>query len=463
MSGVSSRSKPAQVISAGKTTSSSKRPRTITAATYPPRMTQIGHHDEAYRSTPLEQKLAWFQNAPGQSAVEPARQFMSGAASLYTDSDAQVRNTLRNLGADWTGDAATNAGAPSSAPPTGAQNTGASHGAGGETVEGYGESFESLRGKVHWDDPWAWGWNDTASAAASVATLNPTPVPGQPHCRLLHHGPAEPHQRRDGRRGVASAREADPHVGRVVPEHPARTGRPVAGASAAHPPRSGPVDNPPTPPASTGGGCGSASGRRRALRSVQALAGAGGAAAERRSRSASCRVRRGRHRAAASRGSARAGSRRGVGRREAAQAGGVGAGRPGGAAPGGGPAARSRRRARAAAAPRPCGRAPGGGAGAGRLDGRVGGGRDPGGVPGCDPRPAARRRHRTGPGGALAARTRLAPRRRPAGRLGGGVGGAPAGGDPAGGSGRSARRRPRGRRRRADGGTSSAAPDPSPA
>ena len=54
-------------------------------------MTEIGYHDEAYRSTPLEQKLAWFQNAPGMSAVEPARDFMAGAAALYTDSDSQVR------------------------------------------------------------------------------------------------------------------------------------------------------------------------------------------------------------------------------------------------------------------------------------------------------------------------------------------------------------------------------------
>ena len=57
-------------------------------------MTEIGHHDDVYRSTPLEQKLAWFQNAPGLSAVEPARQFMAGAAALYTDSDSAVRTTI---------------------------------------------------------------------------------------------------------------------------------------------------------------------------------------------------------------------------------------------------------------------------------------------------------------------------------------------------------------------------------
>jgi len=104
-------------------------------------MTEIGHHDEAYRSTPLEQKLAWFQNAPGMSAVEPARDFMAGAAALYTDSDSQVRATLRNLGADWTGDAATNAGATLQRAATWSHDAGASHGVGGETVGGYGESF----------------------------------------------------------------------------------------------------------------------------------------------------------------------------------------------------------------------------------------------------------------------------------------------------------------------------------
>src|SRR5690242_289409 len=162
----------------GRLRSFAKRPRTITAPTYPPRMTEIGRHDDIYRSTPLEQKLAWFQNAPGLSAVEPAREFMAGAAALYTDSDSTVRATLRNLGADWTGDAASNAGATLQRAANWSHDAGASHGIAGETVGGYGESFEFVRGQVHWDDPWAWGWNDTASAAASVATLNPAPFLG---------------------------------------------------------------------------------------------------------------------------------------------------------------------------------------------------------------------------------------------------------------------------------------------
>ncbi len=136
-------------------------------------MTQIGNHDDAYLSTPLEEKLAWFQNAPGLSAVEPARQFMAGAAALYTDSDSQVRATMRGLGVDWTGDAATNAGATLQRAADWSRGAAAGHSATGQTVEGYGQSFEALRGQVHWDDPWAWGWRDTATAAASVAGLDP--------------------------------------------------------------------------------------------------------------------------------------------------------------------------------------------------------------------------------------------------------------------------------------------------
>ena len=73
---------------------------------------------------------------------------------------------MRSLGAEWAGEAATNAGTTLQRAADWSQGAGAGHAAAGQTVEGYGQSFESLRGQVHWDDPWAWGWNDTASAAA---------------------------------------------------------------------------------------------------------------------------------------------------------------------------------------------------------------------------------------------------------------------------------------------------------
>ena len=97
-----------------------KRPRTITPATYPPRMTEIGHHDDVYRSTPLEQKLAWFQNAPGLSAVEPAREFMTGAAALYTDSDSPCAPPCAISAPTGRAMRRPTPGPPSSAPPTGA-------------------------------------------------------------------------------------------------------------------------------------------------------------------------------------------------------------------------------------------------------------------------------------------------------------------------------------------------------
>ena len=81
------------------------------------------------------------------------------------------------LGADWTGDAATNAGRHAPARRRLEPDAGASR-RGRADRRGLRRSFESLRGQVHWDDPWAWGWNDTASAAASVATLNPAPFLG---------------------------------------------------------------------------------------------------------------------------------------------------------------------------------------------------------------------------------------------------------------------------------------------
>ena len=223
------------------------------SATYPPHMTEIGHHDDVYRSTPLEQKLAWFQNAPGLSAVEPAREFMAGAAALYTDSDSAVRATLRNLGADWTGDAATNAGATLQRAAHWSHDAGASHGiAGGRPSSGYGESFEFVRGHVHWDDPWAWGWNDTASAAASVATLNPVPFLGNLTADYYTTAQAEPHQRRGRHRRAAGPREAGPHRGHHVPEHPAPA-CPTAGGPRPPPRCAGARRQPPHP---AGGACG---------------------------------------------------------------------------------------------------------------------------------------------------------------------------------------------------------------
>jgi hypothetical protein len=387
-------------------------------------MTQIGHHDEAYRSTPLEQKLAWFQNAPGQSAVEPARQFMSGAASLYTDSDAIVRNTMRTLGADWTGDAATNAGSTLQRAADWSANTSASHGAGGETVEGYGESFESLRGKVHWDDPWAWGWNDTASAAASVATLNPTPFLG--NLTADYFTTAQQNRTNDAT-AVAALQAHEEQTRTSVAAFPSIDPASVPPATDPGPnPRApDPVNIPPTAPATTGGAGGTAGGAAAAFGAGVAGAAVAGAGA------------------AGSRSASGAGSP-GIGPGGIpAGAGGIGgqpgAGRPGGTTLGGGPGTDPGGRVGGAA---PVGGGLGGvppiagRTGVGPLDGRVGGA-FPGsatGVPGSDPR---LRGGIEAPGGAVGGRDggplRLTPGEG-AGRFGVGVGGGLTGGGPAGGS-----------------------------
>ena len=148
---------------------------------------------------------------------------------------------MRALGVDWTGDAATNAGSTLQRAADWSANTGASHGCGGETVEGYGESFESLRGKVHWDDPWAWGWNDTASAAASVATLNPAPFLGN---LTADYFTTAQQNRTNDVTAVAALRaheEQTRNVGRSVPEHRARTGRPISRSQAPTPAAGAPL------------------------------------------------------------------------------------------------------------------------------------------------------------------------------------------------------------------------------
>ena len=352
-------------------------------------MTEIGHHDEVYRSTPLEQKLAWFQNAPGMSAVEPARDFMAGAAALYTDSDSQVRATLRSLGADWTGDAATNAGATLQRAATWSHDAGASHGVGGETVGGYGESFESLRGRVHWDDPWAWGWNDTASAAASVATLNPAPFLGNLTADYFTTAQAN---RTNDAAAIAALRAHENQARTAVGTFPSIQPPPPPPQEVPDPRPGGQghVDNLPVPPvapagAGEGGAIGGAGG-------VAGAAVAGGLAG-----------------AGLSGGAVPAGPASGagvpgigpavippqIGAGAGSRAGGAGAGPAGGAAPGGGPEA-GLGGVVGGAAP---GRVPGAASGAapGALGGRTGGAL-PGGGAGVDPR------LRTGaeaPGGSL--------------------------------------------------------------
>ncbi len=219
-------------------------------------MTQIGNHDDAYRSTPLEEKLAWFQNAPGLSAVEPARQFMTGAAALYTDSDAQVRATMRNLGADWTGEAATNAGATLQRAAQWSQDASAGHAVGGETVEGYGRSFESVRGQIHWDDPWAWGWNDTATAAASVATSTRAPFLGN---LTADYFTTAQQNRTNDTTAIAALQTHEKQTRRAVDTFPSIDAKPQVGPNPSQPGVGGSLF---TPPATTAGTSDGALNRR---------------------------------------------------------------------------------------------------------------------------------------------------------------------------------------------------------
>ena len=190
-------------------------------------MTDIGHHDDAYLSTPLDEKLAWFQNAPGLSAVEPARQFMAGAAALYTDSDAQVRATMRSLGADWTGDAATNAGATLQRAADWSQGAGADHARRRADRRGLRAVLRVPARPGPLRRPLGVGMERHGERRRFRRHPQPRDLPRQPHRRLLHDRSAEPHQRRGGGRGPASPREADQDWRRRLPDDRGRRDLPA--------------------------------------------------------------------------------------------------------------------------------------------------------------------------------------------------------------------------------------------
>ena len=141
-------------------------------------------------------------------------------------------------------------------------DAGASHGIGGETVGGYGESFEFVRGQVHWDDPWAWGWNDTASAAASVATLNPAPFLGN---LTSDYFTTAQQNRTNDVAAVAALRAHEEQTRNAVDTFPSIVQPPAGGREGIGPNPGGrdTVDDPPAPPVSPAGGPARRGCRRR--------------------------------------------------------------------------------------------------------------------------------------------------------------------------------------------------------
>ncbi|MGH3566719.1 MAG: hypothetical protein ACRDRH_11945 [Pseudonocardia sp.] len=122
-------------------------------------MSEIGYH--RYEGFDLRTKFSWLQSAPGIEAVDSARHMLGSVGNGFLDSDDLVRNVLAGFGVLWQGRAAEAAGEAMQRAAGRAGETGAAGGVGGGAVDGYGQSFEVLRPKVHWEDPGAYGWDDT--------------------------------------------------------------------------------------------------------------------------------------------------------------------------------------------------------------------------------------------------------------------------------------------------------------
>ncbi|MGH3614744.1 MAG: hypothetical protein ACRDRK_19565 [Pseudonocardia sp.] len=122
-------------------------------------MSEIGYH--RYEGFDLRTKFSWLLSAPGIEAVGSARQMLGTVGNGFLDSDDVVRNVLGGVGVPWQGRAAEAAGEAMQRAASRAGETGAAGGVGGGAVDGYGQSFEVLRPKIHWEDPGAYGWDDT--------------------------------------------------------------------------------------------------------------------------------------------------------------------------------------------------------------------------------------------------------------------------------------------------------------
>lgn len=122
-----------------------------------------------YEGWTLEVKFGWINGAPGLSAVESSRTGLLRLSETYAGSEQVVRGTLGPLGAGWQGQAALAAGQALTGAATWAGGASAAQAGGGGSVGGYGESFEALRPKIHWEDPGMYGlWDRTVDLFGDV-------------------------------------------------------------------------------------------------------------------------------------------------------------------------------------------------------------------------------------------------------------------------------------------------------
>lgn len=119
-------------------------------------MTEIGYY--LYENVPLDVKFGWLQGMPGARATEASRVGLGNLGNQFVGSDQAVRGILAPLGMAWAGQAGDAAAQALHGAADRSGVVGAASGAGGGSVGGYGESFEQMRTKVHWEDPGSWDW-----------------------------------------------------------------------------------------------------------------------------------------------------------------------------------------------------------------------------------------------------------------------------------------------------------------
>ncbi|WP_232661381.1 hypothetical protein [Pseudonocardia sp. TRM90224] len=123
-------------------------------------MIDIGYY--LYENIPLQEKASWTTTAVGSAAVDPTRAMLGNMGISYVDSDQAVDTVMTEMGVTWAGDAAVAAGQVLHTAANRGGTVGAAGQGGSGSVDGYGRSFDDMRGKVFWKDPGAYDWLDLA-------------------------------------------------------------------------------------------------------------------------------------------------------------------------------------------------------------------------------------------------------------------------------------------------------------
>lgn len=104
--------------------------------------------DYRWEGFPLEQKLAWMQNAPGSAAVQPGVDALRGLSARYAESHRTVQAGLAKLGIIWQGQSAEAAGQAVTRLADWVGGAGQTVSGGGGSMGTYGASFDAMRSRI---------------------------------------------------------------------------------------------------------------------------------------------------------------------------------------------------------------------------------------------------------------------------------------------------------------------------